>query len=112
TEDLSGPYTPVSSVECPVEGAPPATGVQARRVELSPGQSWDLTSQPLAQSVTVTAHGGTGSITTADGTSTLHAGESVTWSVQRDVDAALTGPLTITAGSGTVTVTYTIAFTF
>src|SRR5690606_20986230 len=23
TEDLSGPYTPVSPVECPVEGAPP-----------------------------------------------------------------------------------------
>lgn len=105
--DLSGPYTPVSPAECPVEGAPPARGVQAHRVELAPGQTWDLSSQPLVQSVTVTAHGGTGQITTVDGGSTLHAGEAVTWSVQREDDAMLDGPLAITAQTGTVTVAYT-----
>ena len=53
------------------------------------------------------AHGGTGTITTADGSSTLHTGEAATWSVARDADAALTGPLTITADTGTVTITWT-----
>src|SRR5690606_38668119 len=68
--DLTGPYEPVAPVECPVGGAPSARGVQAHRVELAPGQTWDLSAQVLVQSVTVTAHGGTALITTADGTST------------------------------------------
>jgi hypothetical protein len=109
TEDLTGPYDPVSPVDCAAAagGAPPVTGVQARRVELAPGGSWDASSVSLLQSVTATAHGGTGTITTVDGASTLHAGESVAWSVQRDADAALTGPLAITAGTGTITITFT-----
>ncbi|MFI1956952.1 hypothetical protein ACH46L_03425 [Streptomyces althioticus] len=108
-EDLSEPYTPVSPVdpEEDPQDAPKATFVQAHRVELAAGASWNADSVVLLQSVTATAHGGTGQITTADGSSTLYDGESVTWSVSRDDDTALTGPLTITAGPGTVTVSYT-----
>ncbi|MEU9576304.1 hypothetical protein [Streptomyces chilikensis] len=107
--DLSAPYTPVAPVPCEDtdEGADPATGVQARRLELTPGAVWDLAAYPLVQSVTAVAHAGTGTVTTADGASTLHATEAATWSVARDVDAALAGPLTIAATSGTVTITWT-----
>jgi hypothetical protein len=106
--DLSGPYTPIApTTDCPAEGAPDARGVQARRVQLAPGAAWDAAGVALLQSVTATAHGGTGQITTADGPTTLFAGESVTWSVQRDADAALAGPLIIAADTGTVTVTWT-----
>lgn len=109
-EDFA-PYTPVSPVACPVEGAPPAMGVQARRVELAPGGSWSAAGVTLLQSVTAVSHAGNGTVTTTDGDSTLHDGESVTWSVARDTDAALTGPLTITAGTGTVTIAFTTAVT-
>jgi hypothetical protein len=109
--DLSAPYTPTAPMDCDAadetEGAEPALGVQARRVELAAGATWDAATVAALQSVTAVAHGGTGTITTADGPSTLHTGEAATWSVARDADAALTGPLTITADTGTVTVTWT-----
>ncbi|MFF6801135.1 hypothetical protein [Streptomyces sp. NPDC012616] len=110
TADLSAPYTPVAPVDCEegAAGADPAFGVQARRVELAAGSSWTATAWPTLQSVTAAAYDGTGTITTADGPSTLHGGETVTWSLTRDEDARLTGPLTIAAGTGTVTVTFTI----
>ncbi|MTE20282.1 hypothetical protein F0L17_14420 [Streptomyces sp. TRM43335] len=113
TPDLSGPYTPVAPVECGTGGgeAPSVAVVQARRVQLDPGAVWDAASVPLLQSVTATAHGGTGTITTADGDSTLFTGESVTWSVVRDGDTSLTGPLVIAADTGTVTVAFTRATT-
>ncbi|PWI15962.1 hypothetical protein DI272_18680 [Streptomyces sp. Act143] len=112
TDGLTAPYTPVAPVSCDAadeaEGAPPALGVQAHRVELAAGAPpWDASGIPTLQSVTAVAHGGTGTITTADGASTLHTGEAATWSVARDDDAALTGPLTITADTGTVTITWT-----
>ncbi|MFC4060244.1 hypothetical protein ACFOWE_18220 [Planomonospora corallina] len=106
--DLSGPYEPVSpATDCPAEGAPPARGVQARRIELAAGQTWDADAVALLQSVTATAHGGNAQVATADGTSTLFAGETATWSVARDADTALTGPLTITAQTAPVTITFT-----
>lgn len=114
TEGLTAPYTPVAPVDCGPpddEGADPAFGVQARRVELAVGASWSAAAWPTLQSVTAVAHGGTGTVTTADGTSTLHTGEAATWSVARDTDASLTGPLTVTADSGTVTLSYTIGVT-
>ncbi|MFB8347921.1 hypothetical protein [Streptomyces niveus] len=113
TADLSAPYTPVAPIACNEtdEGAEPAHGVQARRVELSAGQSWDAAAWPTLQSVTAIAHGATGTVTTRDGTSTLHIGEAATWSVARDADASLTGPLVISAGTGTVTLSYTIGVT-
>jgi hypothetical protein len=111
TDGLAEPYAPVSPVDCATvddgEGADPAHGVQARRVDLAAGASWDAAAVPTLQSVTAVAHSGTGTITTADGPSMLRPEESVTWSVTRDVDAALTGPLTITAVTGTVTVSWT-----
>ncbi|MEV5047353.1 hypothetical protein AB0N20_22625 [Streptomyces griseoincarnatus] len=107
TPDLSAPYTPVSPVECDTAGAEPPVMVQAHRVQLDPGGTWDAGSVPLLQSVTFTAHNGAGTVTTADGASTLFAGESVTWSLVRDEDTALVGPLSVTADTGTVTVAYT-----
>ncbi|MEV5677063.1 hypothetical protein [Streptomyces sp. NPDC052179] len=104
------PYTPAAPVACDTAGADPATGVQARRVELAAGQTWDAADWPALQSVTAVARGA-GSVTTADGTSGLVASESVTWSVSRDEDAALTGPLTIAATTGTVVVTWTAGVT-
>lgn len=112
--DLSGRYEPVSPIGCEDAsvGAEPATGVQVHRLELAAGQMWSAATVSRLQSVTATAHGGAGTVTTADGPSTLHMGESVTWSVARDGDASLTGPLVVSAGgTGTVTVTYTVGVT-
>ncbi|MFE3146568.1 hypothetical protein ACFXJ6_07880 [Streptomyces sp. NPDC059218] len=106
TPDLSAPYTPVAPVPCETGGAPSATGVQGHRVELAAGETWDAAAWPTLQSVTAVARG-TGTVTTADGTSSLVASESVTWSVARDSDALLTGPLTVAANTGTVAVSWT-----
>ncbi|MET8746882.1 hypothetical protein [Streptomyces sp. NPDC004728] len=106
TPDLSAPYTPVAPVPCETGGAPSSTGVQGHRVELAPGETWDAAAWPTLQSVTAVARG-TGTVTTTDGTSSLVASESVTWSVARDSDALLTGPLTITTQTGTVAVSWT-----
>ncbi|MFJ2205938.1 hypothetical protein [Streptomyces microflavus] len=106
-EDLSAPYTPVAPIECEVDGADPVRSIQARRIEIPSGGSWSASSVPLLQAVTATAHTGPAQITTVDGTSTLHEGESASWSVVRDRDAVLSGPLTITAAAGTVTVAFT-----
>jgi hypothetical protein len=113
TADLSAPYTPVAPVDCETGagGADAATGAQARRVQLNPGATWSAATYPTLQAVTATAFGGTGTITTADGASTLHDGEAASWSVVRDSDALLTGPLTISAGTGTVTITFTTGAT-
>ncbi|MFD6926525.1 hypothetical protein ACFV99_40790 [Streptomyces sp. NPDC059944] len=107
--DLSEPYEPVSPVDGSTAdpGPEPAVNVQAHRVQLAPGGTWDAADVAALRSVTLTAHSGTGEITTVDGVSTLFSGESVTWSVDKDLDAALVGPLTVSAGTGTVTVTWT-----
>ncbi|MCC9686868.1 hypothetical protein [Streptomyces sp. MNU103] len=108
TCDLAAPYTPVAPVDAPEDvGAEPAVGVQAHRVELPPGASWDAAAHGTLRSVTATAHTGTGQVTTGDGTSTLFRGESVTWGVDKEIDARLTGPLTIAAVDGIVTVAFT-----
>ncbi|MER6632313.1 hypothetical protein ABT301_29535 [Streptomyces sp. NPDC000987] len=113
TVDLAAPYTPVAPVPCEAGtgGADPALGVQAGRVQLAVGDSWNAATVAALQSVTVTAHTGPGQITTSDGTSTLFQGETVTWSTNKEGDALLTGPLTVTAVSGIVTVTYTRGIT-
>ncbi|QIY74585.1 hypothetical protein HEP84_41320 [Streptomyces sp. RLB1-33] len=113
TADLSAPYTPVAPTDCSEtdEGAEAAVGVQVRRVELAARQTWNAAAWPTLQSVTAVAHGGTGTITTADGPSTLHTGEAATWSIARDTDALLTGPLAIAVNTGTVTITWTSAIT-
>ncbi|WP_228995223.1 hypothetical protein [Streptomyces sp. DH8] len=113
TDGLTAPYTPVAPIDCEAtdQGADPVTAVQARRQQLDPGGTWSAAAWPTLQSVTAVAHGGTGTITTADGTSTLHQGESATWSVARDADAFLTGLLAISAATGTVTITFTTGVT-
>lgn len=112
TTDLTEPYDPVApGSPAPVEGVEPTRAMRAHRVELAPGEAWTATSVTGLQSVTSTAHDGTGTITTEDGTTTLHMNESVKWSVVRDVEAVLTGPLTVVAVAGAVTVTYTSAVT-
>lgn len=108
TPDLSAPYEPVAPVECATDGAPALVAtVQAHRVEVPAGGSWTANGIPLLHAVTLTAWGADAQITTEDGTSTLHDGESASWSISRDGDAFLTGPLSVTAAAGTVTVTYT-----
>ncbi|MFF4733341.1 hypothetical protein ACFY3M_50720 [Streptomyces mirabilis] len=111
TSDLTGPYSPIAPMDCDAaddaEGAPPAYGAQAHRVELTGAATWTAAAWPNLQSVTAVAHGGTGTITTTDGPSTLHQGEAATWSIARDEDARLTGPLVIAADTGTVTVNWT-----
>ncbi|MEU2264935.1 hypothetical protein ABZ568_00475 [Streptomyces olindensis] len=107
---LDAPYTPVSPVDCHPDSEPVpqvVSGVQARRVELAPGATWTAAAYGTLRAVSATAHNGTGTVTTTDGTSTLFAGETATWSISKDVDARLLGPLAITAATGTVTVTYT-----
>ncbi|MFJ6014464.1 hypothetical protein [Streptomyces sp. NPDC092952] len=111
TSDLTGPYTPVAPVDGgPVGPAPAARGVRAHRLVLAPGATWDAAAVPLLQSVTVVARG-TATVTTTDGTSDLVAGESIGWSVARDGDAALVGPLTVTAGDAPVAVAWTAGVT-
>jgi hypothetical protein len=108
--DYSAPYAPVAPIDCNAgadPGAPDVFGVQAGRVVLAPGETWDAATVPTLQAVTAAASGGTGTITTADGTTPLPDGERAAWTVARDVHARLTGPLVITAADGTVTVTYT-----
>lgn len=112
TEDLTGPYTPVSPVACETASSvEPARGAQARRVELAEGATWDAAAVPLLQAVSATAHDGTGTVTTEDGTTPLREGETASWALARDGDAALVGPLTIAADTGTVTITYTAGAT-
>ncbi|MER6975701.1 hypothetical protein [Streptomyces carpinensis] len=115
TDGLTAPYTPVSPVDCDAadeaEGAEPAFGVQAHRVELAAGQMWDAASVPLLRSVTLVARAAA-TVTTVDGTSTMIAGEAVTWSADKESDAAVVGPLVAHAGpDGSLIVNYTRAVT-
>jgi hypothetical protein len=107
--DLSGPYTPTAPVDCDSPDAVPERpiGVQAHRVELAAGQTWTAAAHGTLRAVQATAWGGTGTITTADGTSTLHDGETAQWSITRDVDVRLIGPLTIEAATGAITINWT-----
>jgi hypothetical protein len=109
TCDLSTPYTPVAPVDCdtpdPVVERP--VGVQAHRVQLAPGKVWDASQYGTLRAVQATARGGTGTVITADGTSTLFDGETAQWSITRDMDVRLIGPLTITATTGAVVVNWT-----
>ncbi|MCF3960616.1 hypothetical protein [Streptomyces fuscigenes] len=107
TEDLAAPYTPVAPVACDTVGAEPVVSVQAHRIELAAGESWDASTVAGLRSVTLSAHTGDGLVTTADGASTLFEGESVSWSVTKEADAALTGPLTVDAVDGVITVAWT-----
>jgi hypothetical protein len=109
TEDLTQPYAPVSPVDCATveAGAPLPVTVQAHRVQLPVGGTWDASTVVALRSATFTAHTGTGQITTVEGASTLFRGESVTWSTDKEQDAALVGPLSVTAVDGIVTVAFT-----
>lgn len=102
---------PVEPIPCAPGGSGTPVEVQARRTQLDPGETWEAVAHPTLQSVTAVAHGGTGTITTVDGISILNVSEAATWSVGREADARVTGPLTITAGTGTVTITYTTGVT-
>lgn len=108
-DDPAVAYTPTNPVPCQEVSTPgdPIVGVQTQRLQLDPGQAWAATTVPLLQTVTISAHGGEGQVTTEAGVSTLFEGESVTWSVVHEYETVLRGPLTVQATSGVVTVTYT-----
>lgn len=112
SDDPSLPYTPVSPVDCDAGdvGAEPVTGVRAYRVVLDPGGTWDLDADGglLVQSVTAHAlNGADATVTTESGASVLTAGETASWSVIKGHDHLLYPPLTITAGTGRVAVSWT-----
>lgn len=120
TCDLSGPYEPVAPVDCDPDTAgiaALATGgdgpaqIRAHRVQLTPGGTWSSTGWPLLRAIEASARGGHGEITTADGTTTLFDGEQARWATSRDTDVRLTGPLTIAATTGTVTINFTTGVT-
>lgn len=111
-DDPSVPYVPVSPVECDAGAGAveTVTGVRAFRVVLDPGATWDLEADGgvLVQTVTAVVLGGAdAAVTTESGTSPLTAGETVSWSVIKGHDHLLYPPLTITAGTGRVAVSWT-----
>jgi hypothetical protein len=95
--DLTQPYTPVNPGECPAslpdEPEPLFTGVR----RLAGDEVVTLSGlHPGLQSATLTVLAGQGTVTTDDGTETIPAGVTLTWSVSKDSDQALT---TWTGGS-------------
>lgn len=116
TCDLSATYAPVAPVDCDPDTGNAASSdqppqVQARRAQLVPGSTWSASAWPLLRTVEAIAHGGEGEITTADGTTTLFESQSARWATSRDDDVRLTGPLTIAATTGTVTINFTTGVT-
>ncbi|MDP4501061.1 hypothetical protein [Nonomuraea turcica] len=88
--DLTQPYTPVNPGECPAsmeEPEPLLTGVR----RLTGDEVLNLSGlHPGIQSVTLTVLAGQGTVTTDDGTETIPAGVTLSWSVSKDSDQALT----------------------
>lgn len=114
TEELTGPYVPVAPVPCDtgaVGGAPAATAARTRRVVVEPGGTWQMPGGVMVQAVTMLALGGTATVTTVDGDSPLSDTESAGWSLVRDQDAGLAGPLAVVAETGSVAVSWTEAVT-
>jgi hypothetical protein len=106
TVDTAGAVTPVDTG---LDGTTPytVTGTVGRCQETPPARTpviphgvrdtdWSLAANPGTQSVTLSVLVGTVTVTTADGTLTVPAGATLTWSVDGDQrDSALTGTLTI-----------------
>ncbi|WP_413808121.1 hypothetical protein [Streptomyces sp. OE57] len=94
--DLTQPYTPVAPGECTAsleEPEPLFTGIR----RTSGDEVVNLSGiHPGLQSATLTVLAGQGTVTTDDGTATIPAGVTLSWSVSQDTDQALT---TWTGGS-------------
>ncbi|MFI5629216.1 hypothetical protein ACIA8E_07515 [Streptomyces sp. NPDC051664] len=91
--DLTQPYTPVAPVDCTTDGdvSTPTTPVTVHSggASLAPSTAAALPASGL-QSVTVTTLTGNTVVVTDSGSVTIPAGASLTWSVTRDQDQALT----------------------
>lgn len=98
--DLTAPYTPVAPVDCTTDGdtGTPTTPVTVHTGAASLGASQAATLPTSGlQSLTVTTLTGNTVVVTDSGTVTIPAGASLTWSVTRDQDQALT-VASVTAG--------------
>ncbi|MTE20281.1 hypothetical protein F0L17_14415 [Streptomyces sp. TRM43335] len=87
--DFTQPYTPVAPVECTASSQDPAPVLTGAR-RLTGDTVLDVAGlYPGLQSVTLTVVAGEGTATTSDGTVTVPAGATLTWSVTTDRDEAL-----------------------
>ncbi|MFD0208937.1 hypothetical protein ACFVH9_07355 [Streptomyces hirsutus] len=86
-------YTPTGTVILCTPPPVEPVDVEAHGVQ---DTDWSLAANPGSQSVTLLVYAGTVAVTTDEGTLTVPAGASLSWSVDGDeVDAQLTGTLTI-----------------
>ncbi|TFV33232.1 hypothetical protein E4K10_30735 [Streptomyces sp. T1317-0309] len=83
-------YTPTGTVTACLPGAPSV--VEPHGVE---NTDWNLAANAGTQSITLLVYSGTVNVTTGDGTLTVPAGASMSWSVDGDGDQALDGTLGI-----------------
>ncbi|MFJ3274018.1 hypothetical protein [Streptomyces sp. NPDC086776] len=108
--DLTQPYTPVAPVDCTADADPstPTTPVTVHTggASLAASATAALPASGL-QSVTVTTLTGSTAVVTDSGTVTIPAGASLTWSVTRDQDQALTVPSVTTGPVATALVAWT-----
>jgi hypothetical protein len=110
--DLTQPYTPVSPADCVIDAGggttPPPTPVTIHSggANLPASTAASLPTSGL-QSVTVTTLTGATDVVTDSGTVTIPAGASLTWSVTRDQDQALTVTSVTTQAGSTALVAWT-----
>ncbi|MFF0206464.1 hypothetical protein [Streptomyces althioticus] len=102
----------VTSTDTGLDGATPYTvagtvtvcATAAEPVELAvhgaQDTAWSLADQPGTVSVTVVVYTGSVSVGTGDGTLTLPAGASLTWSAEDEPSGTLTGLLDVTGAAG------------
>ncbi|MFF1965447.1 hypothetical protein ACFVW5_17900 [Streptomyces sp. NPDC058232] len=108
--DLTQPYTPVAPVDCTTDGdvSTPTTPVTVHSggANLAPSTAAALPASGL-QSVTVTTLTGNTVVVTDSGPVTIPAGATLTWSVTRDQDQALTVTSVTTGPVATALVAWT-----
>ncbi|MCF3960618.1 hypothetical protein [Streptomyces fuscigenes] len=109
--DLTQPYTPVAPVECTSDGdvSTPTTPVTIHTGGANLDASASATLPAGLQSLTVITLTGNTVVTTDAGPVTIPAGASLTWSVTRGQDQALTVTSVTTGPAATALVAWTYA---
>lgn len=109
----TSPAGAVTATDTELDGATPytvagtvtvcATAAEPVEVEVHGVQdtAWSLADQPGTVSMTVVVYSGSVSVATGDGTLTLPAGASLTWSAEDEHIGTLTGSLDVTGAAGT-----------
>ncbi|MBT3161513.1 hypothetical protein HTV80_00090 [Streptomyces sp. Vc74B-19] len=109
----TSPAGAVTTTDTGLDGATPYTvagtvtvcaAAEAEPVELvahgTQDAAWSLTDNAGTVSVTVVVYTGSVSVATGDGTLTLPAGASLTWSAEDEQTGTLTGLLDVTSAAG------------